>query len=71
MFVIVPDPVGAGFVISLSHPGGNATGFMQFEYSLTAKWPELLKEIGAPPVSCLRDLKSTSLATSCFRRARV
>jgi putative ABC transport system substrate-binding protein len=45
VFVIVPDPVGAGFVDSLSRPGGNATGFMQFEYSLSAKWPELLKQI--------------------------
>src|SRR6185295_2007454 len=50
VFVIVPDPVGSGFVESLSRPGGNATGFMQFEYSLTAKWLELLKEI-APHVT--------------------
>jgi putative ABC transport system substrate-binding protein len=49
VFVIVPDPVGACLASSLSRPGGNATGFMQFEYSLTAKWPELLKEI-APGV---------------------
>jgi len=45
VFTIVPDPVGSGFVNSLSQPGGNASGFMQFEYSLSAKWPELLKEI--------------------------
>jgi putative ABC transport system substrate-binding protein len=45
VFAIVPDPVGSGFVNSLSRPGGNATGFMQFEYSLTAKWLELLKQI--------------------------
>src|SRR3981189_442702 len=45
VFAIVPDPVGSGFVASLSRPGGNATGFMQFEYNLSAKWPELLKEI--------------------------
>jgi putative ABC transport system substrate-binding protein len=50
VFVIVPDPVGSGFVDSLSRPGGNATGFMQFEYSLTGKWVELLKEI-APNVT--------------------
>ena len=43
VFVNVADPVGAGFVDSLSRPGGNATGFMQFEYSLSAKWLELLK----------------------------
>jgi len=50
VFAIVPDPVGSGFVNSLSRPGGNATGFMQFEYSLSAKWVELLKEI-APGVT--------------------
>jgi putative tryptophan/tyrosine transport system substrate-binding protein len=49
VFVFVPDPVGSGFVNSLSRPGGNVTGFMQFEYSLSAKWPELLKQI-APNV---------------------
>ena len=62
VFVIVPDPVGAGLVNSLSRPGGNATGFMQFEYSLTAKWPELLKEI-APSVkraSVFRDAAAAS-----------
>ena len=50
VFAIVPDPVGSGFVDSLARPGGNATGFMQFEYTLSAKWPELLKEI-APGVT--------------------
>ena len=45
VFVFVPDPFGSGFVNSLSRPGGNATGFMAFEYSLTAKWFELLKQI--------------------------
>ena len=49
VFVFVPDPVGSGFVNSLSRPGGNATGFMAFEYSLSAKWLELLKQI-APGV---------------------
>ena len=43
VFAIVADPVGAGFVDSLARPGGNATGFMQFEYSLSGKWLELLK----------------------------
>src|SRR5262245_11159483 len=43
VFAVVPDPVGSGFVDSLSHPGGNATGFMQFEYGLTGKWLELLR----------------------------
>ena len=50
VFAIVPDPVGSGFVESLSRPGGNATGFMMFEYSLSGKWLELLKEI-APNVT--------------------
>jgi putative tryptophan/tyrosine transport system substrate-binding protein len=50
VFVIVPDPVGAGFVESLSRPGGNATGFLMFEYSLCGKWLELLREI-APNVT--------------------
>jgi ABC-type uncharacterized transport system substrate-binding protein len=45
VFAIVPDPVGSGYVKSLSRPGGNATGFMMFEYSLCGKWPALLKEI--------------------------
>ena len=61
-FVIVPDPVGAGLVNNLSRPGGNATGFLQFEYSLTAKWPELLKEIapGVKRAAVLRDAATTS-----------
>jgi putative ABC transport system substrate-binding protein len=39
------DPVGGGQVASLARPGGNTTGFMQFEYALSGKWPELLKEV--------------------------
>ena len=39
------DPVGAGHVASLARPGGNVTGFTQFEYGLSGKWPELLKEV--------------------------
>jgi putative tryptophan/tyrosine transport system substrate-binding protein len=50
VFVIVPDPVGAGLVNSLARPGGNATGFIQFEYAISGKWLELLKEI-APRVT--------------------
>jgi len=45
VFANVPDPVGSGFVESLSRPGGNATGFVQFEYNLSGKWLELLKQI--------------------------
>ena len=50
VFPVVTDPVAAGFVDSLARPGGNATGFMSFEYSLSGKWPELLKQI-APGVT--------------------
>src|SRR5262249_4316794 len=45
VFTQTPDPVGAGFVESLARPGGNATGFSIFDYSLGGKWLELLKEI--------------------------
>src|SRR5215475_6374809 len=45
VFAIVADPVGGGYVGSLAQPGGNATGFMMFEYSLSGKWLELLREI--------------------------
>ena len=50
VFVHVPDPVGAGFVDSLARPGGNATGFAIFEYNISGKWLELLKQI-APAVT--------------------
>jgi len=50
VFVQTVDPVGSGFVKSLARPGGNITGFTQFEYSLAAKWVELLKQI-APHVT--------------------
>ena len=50
VFVHTPDPVGAGFVTSMSRPGGNATGFTNFEYGMGAKWLELLKQI-APNVA--------------------
>jgi putative ABC transport system substrate-binding protein len=57
VFVVVPDPVGAGFVDSLARPGGNATGFIQFEYGLSGKWLELLKQIapGVTRAAILRD----------------
>jgi ABC-type uncharacterized transport system substrate-binding protein len=57
VFVIVIDPVGAGFVASLARPGGNATGFLMFEYGLSGKWLELLKQIapGVTRVAVLRD----------------
>jgi putative tryptophan/tyrosine transport system substrate-binding protein len=57
VFTIVPDPVGAGFVDNLARPRGNATGFMQFEYNLSGKWPELLRQIapGVTRAAVLRD----------------
>jgi putative ABC transport system substrate-binding protein len=50
VFMQVVDPVGGGLVESLAHPGGNATGFTSFEYSLSGKWLQLLKEI-APHIT--------------------
>jgi putative tryptophan/tyrosine transport system substrate-binding protein len=57
VFAQVPDPVGAGFVETLARPGGNATGFTNFEYGMGGKWLELLKEItpGATRAAVLRD----------------
>ena len=57
VFVNVIDPVGAAIVDSLARPGGNATGFIQFEYGISGKWLELLKEIapGVRRVAVLRD----------------
>jgi len=61
VFVNVPDPVGAGFVETLARPGGNATGFMNFEYGISGKWLELLKEI-APGVTRVAVLRDSALA---------
>jgi putative tryptophan/tyrosine transport system substrate-binding protein len=62
VFVGVSDPVGAGYVDSLSRPGGNITGFMLYEYDLAAKWLELLKEIapGVTRAAVLRDSAITA-----------
>ncbi len=62
VFVNVADPVGAGFVDSMARPGGNATGFVQFEYGLAGKWPELLKQIapGMTRAAVLRDAAITA-----------
>jgi putative tryptophan/tyrosine transport system substrate-binding protein len=62
VFPSVVDPVGAGFVDSLARPGGNATGFLAFEYSLSGKWLELLKEIapGMTRVAVLRNAATPS-----------
>jgi putative ABC transport system substrate-binding protein len=62
VFPAAVDPVGSGFVDSLARPGGNATGFMGFEYSLGGKWLELLKQIapGVKRVAVLRDAANPS-----------
>jgi len=61
VFVNVIDPVGAGFVASLARPGGNATGFTLFEYSLSGKWLELFKEI-APNLTRIAILRDPAIA---------
>ena len=61
VFPVVADPVGAGFVDSLARPGGNATGFMHFEYSMGGKWLELLKQI-APGVTRAAVLRDPAIA---------
>jgi putative ABC transport system substrate-binding protein len=61
VFPTAVDPVGAGFVDSLAHPGGNATGFLLYEYSLGGKWLELLKQM-APRVTRVGVLRDQSTA---------
>jgi len=63
VFVLVPDPVGAGFVASLARPGGNATGFLNFEFGMSGKWPELLNQI-APSVTRVAVLRDPSAGGS-------
>jgi len=62
VFPAVVDPVGAGFVDSLARPGGNATGFMNYEYSLSGKWLELLKQ-NAPAVTRVAVLRNAASAS--------
>ena len=70
VFVIVADPVGAGFVESLARPGGNATGFMQFEYGMSGKWLELLKQI-APGVTRAAVLRDPTLTVGIGQLAAI
>jgi putative tryptophan/tyrosine transport system substrate-binding protein len=63
VFTVVPDPVGAGFVDSLARPGRNTTGFTQFDYSISGKWLELLKEI-APQVTRVGVLREPGLTAA-------
>jgi len=60
VFASVADPVGAGFVETMARPGGNATGFVQFEYSLSSKWLELLKQV-APNVTRVAVLRDPNI----------
>src|SRR6185369_12371272 len=62
VFAIVVDPVGAGFVANLARPGANATGFTAFEYGLSGKWLELLKQI-APGVTRPAVLRDPAIAS--------
>jgi putative tryptophan/tyrosine transport system substrate-binding protein len=61
VFNSVIDPVGSGYIDSLARPGGNATGFITFDYALAAKWAELLKEI-APTVTRVAVLRDSAIA---------
>jgi putative tryptophan/tyrosine transport system substrate-binding protein len=70
VFVHVPDPVGAGFVDSLPRPGGNATGFTLFEYIISGKWLELLKEI-APRMTRAAVLRDPAIASGIGQFAAV
>jgi putative ABC transport system substrate-binding protein len=63
VFPVAGDPVGAGLVDNLARPGGNVTGFMNYEYSLSAKWLELLKEI-APNITRVAVLRDPTLGSS-------
>jgi putative tryptophan/tyrosine transport system substrate-binding protein len=62
VFTVVIDPVGAGFVRNLARPGGNATGFTMFEYGMSGKWLELLKEV-APRVTRAAVLRDPAVAS--------
>ena len=70
VFVVVVDPVGAGFVASLARPGGNATGFTLFEYGLSGKWLELLKQI-APGVTRVAVLRDPAIASGIGQFAAI
>ena len=66
VFTTVTDPVGAGYVESLAHPGGNITGFTNFEYAIAGKWLELLKEI-APRISRVAVMRPVAVPLRCSR----
>jgi ABC-type uncharacterized transport system substrate-binding protein len=70
VFVLVADPVGAGFVETLARPGGNATGFMLYEYDFGGKWLEVLKEI-APGVKRVAFLRNPAIASGAGQFAAI
>ena len=70
VFVVVVDPVGAGFVANLARPGGNATGFTMFEYGLSGKWLELLKQI-VPSITRAAVLRDPAIASGIGQFAAV
>jgi putative ABC transport system substrate-binding protein len=70
IFVMVPDPVAAGFVDSLARPSGNVTGFMNFEYGMSGKWLELLKEI-APTIRRVAVLRDPAISSGIGQFAAI
>ena len=70
VFTTVLDPVGAGFDDSLARPGGNATGFIAFEYGLSGKWLELLKQI-APSLTRVAILRDPAIAAGIGQFAAI
>jgi putative tryptophan/tyrosine transport system substrate-binding protein len=70
VFPMVVDPVGAGFVESLARPGGNAIGFTQYEYGVSGKWPELLKQI-APSVTRAAVIRDPTLISGTAQFAAI
>src|SRR5262249_12541188 len=70
VFVHVPDPVGAGFVDSLAKPGGNATGFLLFEYGISVKWLELLKQI-APNIARVAVVRDPAITAGIGQRGAI
>jgi putative tryptophan/tyrosine transport system substrate-binding protein len=70
VFAVVPDPVGAGIVDSLARPGGNVTGFTTFEYGLSGKWLELLKEV-APRLTRAAVLRNAAISAGIGQFAAI
>ena len=70
IFAALPDPVGAGIIASLAHPGGNVTGFTTFEYGLSGKWLELLKEV-APRVTRVAVFRNSAISAGIGQFAAI